>query len=862
MRGGFYNNNPSGAVGRGQRRWSEEGGGNEYVGGARGLGRGMGIGRAAPMPHHRQELDNRNNRGRGYNDNDFERRSDFYSDRRDSSKERERDLKPDWLTGGPSNGNKFDGWQPKRESRDNCFGSDMERRSREDGWRKSHSETRERDEQMHNAQQHIAKFFERRPSSETRREERTDDYNSMFDRRPRNDRSHDPTNMRHDMNSSHPDYSHGRHGGHGDFHGRGRNDDDRHDMRSRFEGGPPHFQPPTTAPLLMNPMTSIPPPQPPSMAYGVPQPHFNNAPGLLGPPPSPFTSVNPPLLPLPVPNAPPMGMSLGMSNVPPQMSPGVGHPINFQQPPPSPNFPLSEMHPNPPYRMPPPHSQTRPQHPPPTPMRHPAPNHPSEHYTRPPAPNHPSEHYTRPPAPNHTSEQYTRSPAPNHPSEHYTRPPTPNHSSEHYPGVPSSSPNYASPVEPSADQVREITMLKAKQCFGRVVSRSPSGTSTQATAGPSPSNTISVPPGLSSPNRISLGGDSPNNIPLDPRLNRGRAGNNHTVQNRQQSPPAHPEDPSSRSSSSNSTSSRPADAGNVLRPSSDPRARSRIEQERRKFQESKERIRQQEGSSSKSNNNKGSKIQELRKQFEKEGFHRLGRPSPKKPVGSFEDAITPRVDEEADISGTPKSGEKNRSSSSSSSHSKERDSESDRQSRSHTDKTERSEREKSPKKNKSGDKNKSKEKANNKSAEKAEKKKESTKERTSPRKKQGQNDKGKTPERGSSHSPKASRSSGSTETSEVRDKTPDPTKPPSFKIPRKPKPKESEPEKPSNVDESSPESHEKDVCTSPPASPEPALSQVPDVENRIEIVDEVVCKKYVQICNYIFYFIFDYLLTC
>jgi len=587
----------------------------------------------------------------------------------------------------------------------------MERRSREDGWRKSHSETRERDEQMHNAQQHIAKYFERRPSSETRREERTDDYNTMFDRRQRNDRPHDPTNMRHDMNSSHPDYSHGRHGGHGDFHGRGRNDDDRHDMRSRFEGGPPHYPPPATAPPLMNPMTSIPPPQPPSMAYGVQQPqsHFNNAPGLLGPPPSPFTSVNPPLLPLPIPNAPPMGMGLGMPNVPPQMSPG-GHPMNFQQPPPSPNFPLSEMHPNPPYRMPPPHSQPRPPHPPPGPMRHPAPNHPSEHYTRPPAPNHPSEHYTRPPTPNHSSEQYTRPPASNHPPEqytrppasnhppeHYTGPPTPNHSSEHYPGVPSSSPNYASPVEPSADQVREITMMKAKQCFGRVVSRSPSGTSTQATAGPSPSNTISVPPGLSSPNRMCLGGDSPNNIPLDPRLNRGRPGNNHTVQSRQQSPPAAP------SSRSNSTSSRPADAGNVLRPSADPRARSRIEQERRKFQENKDRIRQQEGSSSsKSNNNKGSKIQELRKQFEKEGFHRLGRPGPKKPCGSFEDAITPRVDEEADISNTAKSGDKNRSSSSSSSHSKDRDSESDRQSRSHTDKTERSEREKSPKKNKGG----------------------------------------------------------------------------------------------------------------------------------------------------------------
>jgi len=102
MRGGFYNNNPTGAMGRGQRRWSEEGGGggNEYVGGARGLGRGMGIGRAAPNPHHRQDLDNRNSRGRGYNDNDYERRSDLYSDRRDSSKERERDLKPEWLTGG------------------------------------------------------------------------------------------------------------------------------------------------------------------------------------------------------------------------------------------------------------------------------------------------------------------------------------------------------------------------------------------------------------------------------------------------------------------------------------------------------------------------------------------------------------------------------------------------------------------------------------------------------------------------------------------------------------------------------------------------------------------------------------------
>lgn len=734
-------------MGRGERRWS----GESDLCGARGMGRGMG--RGAPIPsHHRKDIDIRAGRGRGFNDNDYERRNDYHYDR----KERDRDYKPpDWLTGGgngggPSNGNKFDDWQPKSESRDNNFRTDIDRRSREDEWRTHHSESRDRDEKFHHAQ-HIANYFERRPSVESRRDERSEDYISMFDRQRRNERHHDPANLRHDMSSPHSDFNHVR-SGPGGYHGRAPD----HQQRSRMDSGP-SYPPPASAPSLMNPMSSI-PIAPQQAGYGVAQPPPRyNGPGLLGP--APFTNASPPLLPLPVPNT---QSGLGMPN----MTSGVAHPMGFQQQPPPSNYPMPDRHPNPSgYRIPP------------VPL------------PRPPVP---------PP-------QIRTVPS--------LQPP------EHYQTVPSGSPKYTSPAEPSADQVREITMLKAKQCFGRVVSRSPSGISSQTTQGPS--SLASSPPGPTSPSNCS--NDNQSSCGLDPRLNRARPVSHPVVQNRQQSPPVSEKSPPPRAYAA----PRP-DAGNVLRPSSDPRARSRIEQDRKRFQETRDRFRSQDKSYN--SKQKGSKMQELRKQLEKEGFHRLGRPAPKKQTGTFEDAITATPDEEPEVSGK-KSGEKSRSSSSSSSHGKDREGDTCRQSRSQSEKTER---EKSPKK-KGGEKVKPKERTpvRSTSTEESEKDTEEITRGRSPRRKCTQNAKDKSKEKDAPQTSKAE-----AETSGIIKKTVDPTKPPAFRIPRKPKPKEPEPEVEPIKDDITSDSTEKDVCTSPPASPEPALSQVPDAENRTETVEE------------------------
>ncbi|CAL8115828.1 unnamed protein product [Orchesella dallaii] len=751
MRQGSFYDGAGSSFGRGQRRWS----GESDFSGARGMGRGHTGGRDGPSmsrrsDDYRRDRDSRSGHGRGYDNDKYEDdwfRTDRTRDRTllKNEKESEPFTLPSWLTGAPSNGNAYDEWASRHDNRDTGFRSNFERRPprEHDEWNgggggRGRGEFRD-DRHHRQPQHHQSQSYERRPSTETRREERNEEL--LYERRPRNDRPHE-SSSRQDVNRSPVEYNHGP----SHSHTRRREDEDNMHMRGRMDG---HYPPHAASPNMMSPnMTSIHMPHPPpgAMGYNVGQPqhqnlHYTNT-SVMAPPPTHYPGVSSPLLPLPVPNAPNPRMNLPIPNVPPPMAANVSHPMSFQSPPVN-NFVRPEMHGSP------------------------------ASFTHVPPPQ-----TSRPP------------PTPHH------------HTTEAFHG---GSPGYASPVE-SADRVREISMLKAKQCFGRTVSRPPPPGAPPQASPPTPSTVTSVPSGPLSPKTFE---SSTNKGVLDPRLNRASR-----PQARQQSPPAAPP-PSPKLPQ---PPARP-DAGNVLR--ADPRksqgrARGSIDEGRRKLMETRDRVRDQEASR-KSHHNKVSKIQELRKQLEKEGLHRLGRPAPKKPVGSFEDAIG--YDNDPDALNKPNEKSKSRSPS------KEKDSDDRHHGRSHSDKTDR---DRSPKK--TDEKNKSKDKSHAKDGD-SEKKKDKSGKKKSERGK-------KSP--GKAGSGKGSKKKAASDNQDKGSENQEKNKLAGFKIPRKPKPvPPPEPEVPviDPIPEPTASTSEKsghEVSTSPPASPEPALTQVPDVENRTD----------------------------
>lgn len=722
------------STGRGVRRWSGE---NDF-GGARGAARGMGSGRGGGSRNEEyKDVDIRHSRSGGFGDSGRNNRNEWFQDMvgsHDAGVERERER--------GSNGNAFDDWQPTAE-RDAGFRSD-DRRPRDPDWSRSQVKTRNQNdsreqEKLQNAQL-IAKYFERRPSSESRRDEKNEDYISMFDRRSRNQA---PPLSRSEVNRSPADYPHGA--GHPNFRGRGVPEEDRH-MRSRLDGGATYPHQSTVQPPGLNAMTGNPNKHlQGSMGYGPPPPRYAR-PGLL-PPPSqtPYGGGNPPLLPHPPPHASNMGMHRPIRHPVPS---GSGHPSGYPQP-----HSINNYSGRPDYRMP--HGR-----------------------------------YHNPPPPPFKSTALQANPP-----DYY-------HST-----VPS---GYASPNPPdSSEQAREI-MMKAKQCFGRSQLTRPPTSSIPGQSSPGAATATSVSSGPISPPADS---HSSNQTALDPRLNRVNRAGGFPVQGRHQSPPAPPAAPPTRS-----------DAGNVLRmSSSDPRARKTELIDRKKLNEARERVIQHESFRPVQ---KPSKLQELRKKIEKEGLYMLGRRDPKKQTGTFEEALS-SCDNDIEAPATTKPNDKTRSPSSS--QSKEKGAGTG--SRSHSDKTDKQKGStKSPTKTKSKDKSGSvkgasvdakKKKTNNKE----------TKERSSRRK----SDLNKPSENSVSNAKsgsdaiKNSSQGGPNQGTSANEKsTEQPSRPPVFKIPRKPKPKPVEPEK--------------DVCTSPPASPdspEPALSHMPASESRAEDSENV-----------------------